>query len=190
MLLSKKNRQSYLKYLGYYKGTVDGIEGQMTREAYAELQNDYFVRKEDRDGKYGKNTDKLLRSAYNVALFCKNFRLEEFKCQCGGKYCTGYPEVLEPQLLENLQRVRDQFGSTVISSGLRCSKHNSKVGGSLTSRHKSGKAVDIKGAYTKTESGRQTVMKFWKTLPGQRYTYCNIGGSNPGMGSSVHGDVK
>ena len=190
MLLSKKNRQSYLKYLGFYDGKADGIVGDKTKKAYAALQDKYFTRKDDKDGKYGKNTDKLLRNAYNVALFCKNFRLEEFKCQCGGKYCTGYPEVLNPALLENVQKVRDQFGSTVISSGLRCSKHNSKVGGSLTSRHKSGKAVDVIGAYTKTENGRQHVMRFWKTLPGQRYTYCNINGSNPGMGNAVHVDVK
>lgn len=188
-MLSVKNRQSYLKYLGFYDGKVDGIAGDKTKGAYLALQKKYFAG-DDIDGKYGKNTDKLLRSAYNVALFCKNFRLEEFKCQCGGKYCTGYPAVLDHQLLANVQSIRDQFGSTVISSGLRCSKHNSKVGGSLLSRHKSGKAVDIKGAYTKTESGRQTVMKYWKTLPGQRYTYCNIDGSNPGMGKAVHGDVK
>ena len=190
MLLSKKNRQSYLKYLGFYDGKVDGIEGKLTRAAYKDIQDKYFERAQDRDGKYGKNTDKLLRSAYNVALFCKNFRLEEFKCQCGGKYCTGYPAVLDHQLLANVQSTRDQYGPTVITSGLRCSKHNSKVGGSLTSRHKSGKAVDVIGAYTKTEAGRNAVMRFWKTLPGQRYTYCNIGGSNPGMGNAVHGDVK
>lgn len=189
-MLSVKNRQSYLKELGFYEGMVDGIAGDKTKKAYAALQDKYFTRKDDKDGKYGKNTDKLLQNAYRVSLYCENFRLEEFKCQCGGKYCTGYPAILDNQLLANLQRVRDQLGSTVISSGLRCSKHNSKVGGSWTSRHKSGKAVDVIGAYTKTESGRKSVMQFWKSLHKNRYTYCNIGGSNPNMGNAVHVDVK
>jgi hypothetical protein len=176
--------------LGFYDGKVDGIVGDKTKAAYKDLQDKYFTRKDDKDGKYGKNTDKLLQNAYRVSLYCKNFKLEEFKCQCGGKYCTGYPEILDTQLLLNLQSVRDQFGSTVITSGLRCSKHNSKVGGSSTSRHKSGKAVDIKGAYTKTESKRKSVMEHWMSLPQSRYTYCNIGGNYPNMGNAVHGDVK
>lgn len=189
-MLSKKNRQTYLKALGFYDGNVDGIEGPKTKEAYKDLQDKYFVREKDRDGKYGTNTDKLLQDAYRVSLYCKNFKLEEFKCQCGGKYCTGYPAILNTRLLMNVQLVRDQFGATTITSALRCSKHNSAVGGSLLSRHKSGKALDIKGAYTKTEPDREHVMRFWKTLPEQRYTYCNINGSNPGMGNSVHVDVK
>lgn len=188
-MLSVRNRQSYLKYLGFYDGKVDGIVGDKTKGAYFALQEKYFSG-DDIDGKYGKNTDKLLQNAYRVSLYCKNFRLEEFKCQCGGKYCTGYPAILDIKLLGNVQSTRDKYGPTVISSGLRCSKHNSKVGGSWTSRHKSGKAVDIVGAYTKTESGRKDVMAFWKTLPGQRYTYCNIGGNYPNMGNAVHGDVK
>lgn len=189
-MLSVRGRQSYLKALGFYIGKVDGIVGDKTQKAYAALQDKYFTRKEDKDGIYGKNTDKLLQNAYRVSLYCQNFKLEEFKCQCGGKYCTGYPEILDAQLLANVQHVRDQFGSTVITSGMRCSKHNSKVGGSLLSRHKSGKAVDLKGAYTKTESGRKDVMAFWKTMPRQRYTYCNISGNYPNMGSAVHVDVK
>ena len=189
-MLSVRNRQSYLKALGFYDGEIDGIAGDKTKKAYAAIQDKYFTRKDDKDGKYGKNTDKLLQNAYRVSLYCKNFRLEEFKCQCGGKYCTGYPEILDIKLLGNVQSTRDKYGPTVISSGLRCSKHNSKVGGSLTSRHKRGKALDIKGAYTKTESGRKDVMAHWKTLPGQRYTYCNIGGNYPNMGNSVHVDVK
>lgn len=189
-MLSVVVRQSYLKYLGFYDGKVDGVEGAKTKAAYKALQDKYFVREKDKDGKYGKNTDKLLVNAYDVAVLCDNFKLEEFKCGCGGKHCTGYPEIIEPQLLENLQAVRDKFGSTIITSGLRCSKHNSSVGGSFASRHKSGKAVDFKGSYTQTESQRETVMEFWKTLKNNRYTYCNINGSNPTMGNAVHVDVK
>ena len=190
MLLSKKKRQEYLKALGFYNGNIDGIVGAKTKAAYKTLQKAYFTRDKDIDGIYGKDTDKLLRNAYNVKMYCPNFKLEEFKCGCKGKHCTGYPAVLDIQLLKNVQATRNKFGSTTIPSGLRCSKHNSAVGGASGSRHKSGKAVDMKNAVSATVQGRVQIMAFWKTLPKWRYTYCNINGSNPNMGSSVHVDVK
>lgn len=190
MLLSIKKRQRYLKTLGYYKGEIDGRAGKLTKAAYKALQDDYFTREEDRDGVYGKDTEKLLINAYNVKTYTKNFKLEEFKCKCKGKYCTGYPEVLDINLLKNLQSLRDKYGSINISSGLRCKNHNSAVGGSSTSRHKKGKAADIHNSITNTLSGRKKIMASWKTLPRQRYTYCNENGNYPNMGSAVHVDVR
>jgi hypothetical protein len=191
MLLSKKKRQTYLKKLGFYDGKIDGKIGPKTEAAYKELQKTYFTRKSDIDGKYGTNTDTLLRNAYLVKEYCPDFALKEFKCGCGGKYCTGYPVVLDTQLLKNLQAVRDKFGSTLVTSGMRCKKHNTRLVGSATSsRHLSGKAVDIKNSTSKTENGRRKIMAFWKTLPKWRYTYCNINGSYQNMGSAVHIDVK
>jgi peptidoglycan hydrolase-like protein with peptidoglycan-binding domain len=189
MLLSVKKRQTYLKELGFYTGNIDGKVGKLTKAAYKALQDKYFTREQDRDGKYGKDTDKLLRNAYNVKKYTKNFKLEEFKCHCGGKYCTGYPATLDAQFLKNLQSVRDKFGSTKITSALRCNKHNANVGGSSGSRHKLGKAADIITSASGTESGRKKIMAYWKTLPRQSYTYCNIGGSNPGMGTATHVDI-
>lgn len=188
-MLGITTRQTYLKDLGFYKGKIDGIEGKLTKEAYLNLQKTYFTRKKDIDGIYGNDTEKLLISAYRVKKYTKNFKLEEFKCHCGGKYCTGYPATLDAQFLKNLQSVRDKFGSTKITSALRCNKHNANVGGSSGSRHKLGKAADIITSTSGTESGRKKIMAYWKTLPRQRYTYCNIGGSNPGMGTATHVDI-
>lgn len=190
MLLSVKKRQEYLKALGFYTGKIDGIVGPLTKSAYKELQKAYFTRKSDIDGIYGKNTDILLRNAYNVKVNCKNFKLEEFRCGCGGKHCTGYPAVLDVQLLKNVQAIRDKYGATSITSGLRCSKHNNAVGGASNSRHKSGKALDIKNSTSKSVSGRKSIMSFFKTLANQRYTYCNINGEYANMGTAVHIDVK
>lgn len=191
MLLSKKKRQTYLKELGFYDGKIDGKVGVKTKAAYKALQKAYFTRTADIDGLYGKNTDILLRNAYNVKKYCKDFELKEFKCGCGGKYCTGYPVELSTQLLKNLQDVRDKFGSTTITSGMRCKKHNSRlVGSSTTSRHLKGKAVDIKNSTSKTVNGRKAIMTYWKTRKGWRYTYCNIDGNYPNMGTAVHIDVK
>lgn len=188
MLMSVKKRQEYLQYLGYYKGKIDGKAGNLTKQAYRDLQNDYFTREQDRDGYYGKDTEKLLKNAYNVKKYTKNFRLEEFRCKCG-KHCTGYPEVLDIQFLKNLQALRDIYGSININSGLRCEKHNANVGGSSGSRHKKGKACDIYNSTTKSLEGRKKIMASWKKLPKQRYTYCNENGSYPNMGTCVHIDV-
>lgn len=191
MLLSKKKRQEYLKYLGFYDGEIDGKIGDKTKKAYKNLQKAFFTRSKDIDGKYGANTDKLLRNAYKVKKYCKNFDLEEFKCGCGGKHCTGYPVELDTQLLKNLQDVRDKFGAIIITSGMRCKKHNSSLtGSSSTSRHLKGKALDIKNDTSKTEAGRKKIMTFWKKLPKWNYTYCNINGSHKNMGTAVHVDVK
>ena len=191
MLLTKKTRQKYLKELGFYTGKIDGKEGNLTRAAYAKLQNKYFVRTRDKDGIYGSNTDTLLRNAYKVHLYCKNFQLEEFKCAWGGRYCTTYPKVLSTQLLKNLQAIRNTYGATTITSGMRCKPYNnSLVGSSSTSKHMSGKALDIVNAHTQTESNRRKVMTYIKKLKGHNYTYCNLDGSNPNMGNAVHFDVK
>ena len=190
-MLSIKTRQTYLQYLGFYDGAVDDKEGTKTKQAYLDLQKAYFTREKDIDGLYGNNTETLLLNAYYVKKHTKNFKLEEFKCNCGGKYCTGYPVVLSTRLLKNLQSVRNKYGSTTITSGMRCKKYNnSLVGSSTTSRHMKGKALDIYNSKTKTESGRKEVMAYWKKLPSYNYTYCNINGSHPNMATSVHCDVK
>lgn len=190
-LLSVKERQALLQDLGFYDGEIDGKVGPLTKNAYLKLQACYFDREKDIDGKYGKDTNTLLLNAYNVKKHCKNFKLSEFRCGCGRKHCTGYPAVLDVQLLKNLQSIRSFFGKTIITSGLRCKKHNkSLVGSSSTSRHLSGKAVDFKGEYTSSVAYRRNVISYLKDLCNFRYAYCNINGSHPNMGTAIHFDVK
>lgn len=200
MLLTKKKRQTYLKELGYYKGKIDGKEGKLTKAAYLQLQKDYFTRKEDIDGKYGNNTDILLRSAYN----CRNakyFKLEEFKCKCNGKHCTGYPAELNKDLVTYLDDIRKHFGkSTKIISGMRCKKHNKANGGATNSRHTKGKAADIQiTTVSSTLKGRKSIVDKWITYKNSRYTYCDDYARTkskktypnvPTMGKSTHVDVK
>lgn len=201
MLLSKKKRQEYLKVLGYYKGSIDGKIGPKTKQAYKDLQDDYFTRAKDRDGKYGKNTDILLRSAYNCKDL-KYFKLEEFKCQCGGKYCTGYPVELNKDLVANLDSLRNHYGkSCKIESGLRCSKHNKAVGGTTGSRHTKGKASDIViTGVSSNKTKRKGIVDYWiETYSTARYAYCDDYARTktkttypnvPTMGTSVHCDVN
>jgi hypothetical protein len=80
----------------------------------------------------------------------KNFTLQEFtKSQTAlrqGIDNTPQGEHLEAakKLFENVvQKVRDNFGPTVINSGYRGPKLNEAVGGSKTSQHCKGEAADI-----------------------------------------------
>ena len=201
MLLSKKKRQEYLKYLGYYDGKIDGIVGAKTKEAYRKLQNDYFFRSKDKDELYGKNTDTLLRNAYAVKKYTKNFDLKnELACRCHGKYCTGYPSVLDENLLIYLQEVRNEYGSTSVTSCLRCKTWNNLQGGVRSSRHKRGKAVDIRNSkICKSNETKKDFIDKYITKDKANYSYTYGYGrtkryttypKTTSMRTSVHIDVK
>lgn len=199
-MLSIKERQKRLSYLGYYNGKIDGIEGVKTKKAYLDLQKEYFYNSKDKDGIYGKNTEILLKNAYNVKFICKNFTLKEFHCHCNGKYCTGYPHELDTILLANLQVYRNNLNVPInITSGLRCTKWNEKFSTSKNSRHLKGKAVDFYTKYSKDKSYRQKIINYWiNEFVESRYGYCNGYANNrgkisypkvPTMGTSTHIDV-
>ena len=191
MLLTIKTRQKYLKALGLYDGQLDGKEGPMLKESYKKLQNKYFTREKDKDGLYGNNTDILLRNAYKVEAYTRNFDLIEFKCNCGGRYCTGYPVILNTQLLKNAQSIRTKYGPTTITSALRCQRYNDSIPGSIkNSYHVKGKAIDFANSSTNTLSSRRIVMAYCRKLPNAGYTYCDENGNYPNMGNSIHTQVK
>lgn len=174
-MLSIKSRQTYLKSHGFYKGEITGIEDENTRAAYLALQKRY-MRPQDCDSEYGPDTDKVLLNLARVTKRCKNFELEDFKCDCGGRYCTGYPAYLSTQLLDNVQAVRKKYGPTRISSGLRCKAYNASLRGSIpTSEHLSGNAADmIPLNHCKTEVQRLEVAKYWMTLPKAKFSYAYL----------------
>lgn len=200
-MLSIKERQEHLKYLGLYNGKIDKVEGKQTKEAYKKLQKKYFTRKKDIDGLYGTNTEKLLISAYRVKKWAKNFKLEEFKCECGGKWCSGYPETLKVDLLKNIQKLRNKYGSLTITSGLRCVSYNSSIGGIRGSKHTQGKAIDWYTSYTtKSLANRKKAIDWYiKNCSYVNYAYCDGYGrtkwrkeypSVSSMYKSIHVDVK
>ena len=72
-----------------------------------------------------------------------NFSLHEF--QCTGSGASHNHVVLDSKLLAALQQLRTAIGRPIIiNSGYRCPQRNSAVGGSPTSRHMQGRAVDIR----------------------------------------------
>lgn len=69
-----------------------------------------------------------------------HFSTSEFACPCCG-FC---PEI-SPELLDKLERLRTYLGAPIIiTSGYRCERHNSHVGGASRSQHLLGTAADIK----------------------------------------------
>lgn len=197
-MLSIKTRKKYLKNLGFYNGKIDNKNTADYRKAVLNLQKKYFP-KSEQDGRYGNNTEILLRNAERIRLYTKNFKLEEFKCECGGKYCTGYPKLISIRLLKNLQAVRTKFGATTITSGLRCDKYNNSLVGSVRgSKHTKGKAVDIYISKYSGLNGRKKVIDYYIKLTGSNYAYCNgyyrtkwsKGTVNaPNMGNAIHIDT-
>lgn len=91
----------------------------------------------------------------------KNFSSKEFQCKCS------YPDCIEQRvsvdLIENLQKLRDEHSSSItITSGYRCEKHNKDIGGSPRSQHIHGNAADLKTSnMTKLLS---LVEKFFKAI--------------------------
>lgn len=200
-MLSIKERQRYLAKLGYYKGKIDGIEGAGTKKAYKQLQTKYFTRKSDIDGIYGNNTEKLLINAYRVKVYTKNFKLEEFKCECNGKWCTGYHTTLNINLLKYIQKLRNKYGALTITSALRCTNFNASIGGIRGSKHTQGKAIDWVTAYTQKSLARRKEAINWYAnyCSKMNYAYCNGYArykyrkeypSVPTMATSIHVDVK
>lgn len=71
-----------------------------------------------------------------------NFKEKEFTCKCGT--CgLGYEE-MDKDVLEALDKARDIAGVPfIINSAMRCPEHNEKEGGSPTSSHLNGFAIDV-----------------------------------------------
>lgn len=173
-----EQKQCLLKYLGYYTGNIDGLWGQQSTHATAGFQDDYALKS---SGVFDEETEEIIKKA--VAGLAdpvpssdpidfwdeiKHFKREEFRCKCGGKYCEGFPKEPQKKLVATADRVREYFGKPVIvSSGVRCDKHNANVGGVTNSRHRLGKAMDfcVKG---KTSS---QVLAYVQKLPEIRYAY-------------------
>ena len=190
-LLTEAKRKEYFRFLGLGEYNKTNIK-KFQKTAFPSLAK-------EQDGIYGTKTDYALRHWRNVYKFTKNFKPEEFRCECGGKYCTGYPSWMKKVELQNLQSIRSHYGKPMkITSGLRCRTMNSKSKGSInTSKHLTGYAADFYMAgVTDTLANRKKAIKYIKTLPNHGYTYGNGYNSNGAaikaayMGNALHTDTN
>lgn len=133
-----------------YGCPVDGLPGPLTDAAVKALQVDFGL---VADGIVGYNIEAALfgyATTDPAPAFDPNeqvtehFNMQEFICECGGKYCKGFPVPMNRTLIEKLECVRKELGiPLVVTSGVRCDILNEEVGGVPDSYHKLGRAADI-----------------------------------------------
>ena len=167
--MTVKQIQCLLAYLGYYTGQIDGQWGTMSTAACRAFQADYGL---TADGICGTMTQKMLIGAIAGTAVkverpaeaeqettdkpktgtwwddIRYFTREEFRCQCNGKYCNGFPVEPEEKMVRTVDEIRHRLGIpigivTSGGSGVRCSKHNAEVGGVYNSEHLYGRAADL-----------------------------------------------
>lgn len=171
---------------------IDGIWGPQSAQATAELQRKLDI---PDDGIWGAQTDAAVREhIYSGAdlpeepektgTFWDNIRYwtrEEWRCQCGGKYCNGFPAEPDQTLVELVDDVRAELGVPCHrSSGIRCTLHNANEGGVWNSKHLGGKALDFMA------EGRSAQEVLAVVLNDTRTNYAYIIDNGP----YVHVDVK
>lgn len=189
-LLTVAERKAIFKELGltYNKANIQA------------LQRKYMWRSSDVDGIYGPNTDNMLRTVYNTLKYTKNFDPKEFRCECGGRYCCGFPSYMKPHELITIQAIRDHWGRPItVTCGMRDATYNRKLNGSVAnSKHLTGSAIDFyQRGVTDTLANRKMAIKWMKrNLPYLNYAYGNgINSSGysvraPYMGNALHVDTK
>lgn len=164
--MTVKQKQALLSYLGYYDGPLDGLWGEKSQKATEAFQRDYQLTV---DGIFGAATEKRILEvvasgeeptqqpqatpetgkASDWWKEIRYFTRAEFKCKCGGKYCSGYPVEMDPEELRVVDEIRRRAGVPLrVNSGLRCPEWNAdpSVGGATNSLHTKGRAVDLSGS--------------------------------------------
>ena len=156
--MTNDQKQCLLRYLGYYTEDVDGIWGVDSKAATKAFQEDNGLTP---DGVFGSATEKKMLAHIAAGTGFKKvasnstdgtwwddieyFSRDEFKCQCGGKYCKGFDAEPQEKLIRVADKIRKNLGGpATVTSGVRCSRHNANVGGVSNSRHLSGKAMDFR----------------------------------------------
>lgn len=81
--------------------------------------------------------------AMGIYMDCKYFKENEYRCK-GSNCCDGTP-IVDREHARKMDLLRENFGKAIfVSSGFRCSKHNSEVSGSVgNSNHTKGRAWDL-----------------------------------------------
>ena len=148
--MTAEQKQCLLRYLGYYKGDIDGIWGAKSRQAVIDFQKACM---DSADGIFDEamekrileviSTGELPRKSADFWQDIRYFQRPEFRCPCGR--CGGYPAEPSETLVRLAVQVREHFGApATVSSGVRCQAHNDELPDSVpNSYHVKGKAMDF-----------------------------------------------
>ena len=162
-LMTIKQVQQLLDYLGYDPGAIDGVDGRLTQAAVRRFQGAEGLTV---DGIAGEQTQIRLKDAVWQDRFAKDntvpssgqppdktgtfwdsikyFTRDEpyIACPCGR--CGGFPVEPAEKLMRLADAVREAAGKPMVpTSTVRCDAHNAEVGGVATSRHRLGHAMDF-----------------------------------------------
>lgn len=178
--MTTKDRQCLLTVLkhsdgtSYYAGEIDGIYGRLSRKAIEDFQRAFGGI--NVTGVADEVTDKAMRHAVaygmpedtpnaevnNTGTFWDEiefFDREEFRCQCGGRYCNGFHAEPQEKMVRTVDEIRRRLGVPISivdagGSGVRCPRHNANVGGVANSLHVTGNAADLHSSKSPQEMYR------------------------------------
>ena len=189
--MTVKQIQNLLQFLGFYNGLPDGISGPLTKDAVKRFQTKY--KGLTPSGTADAETQKALRDAvaYGMPQYeeeqetgdfwdeIEYFDREEFRCKCGGMYCSGFPAEPKEAMVRLANNARKHFGKKAfVVSGLRCKDWNRIQSGVENSQHMYGEACDLQIQGVSADQ----LLAYIKSQNGVRYAYA-INGTN------VHFDI-
>jgi len=85
----------------------------------------------------------------------KHLLLSEYECKCSYEECTR--SLVQASTVKSFSKLRAEWGSIlIVTSAFRCQRHNKHVGGTNSSYHKIGAAMDLRpnGNFTVDELDR------------------------------------
>lgn len=188
MSMTVEQTQCLLAFLGYYPAKdIDGQWGPKSTAAAKAFQTAYGL---TADGIFGPETEARIRQVIGDQEApvveekdwweeIEFFTREEFRCKCGGRYCSGYPAEMKREAVLLADRARKHFGRPGhVVSGLRCPQHNANSGGVANSQHMYGEAIDLRIVGVSAVE----LLNFLQKQPEVRYAY-SINSTN------VHFDI-
>lgn len=187
------NRKRILKYIGLYNGETTTENKTESYKKAVLLLNKKYLPKQYHTELYYIASDNILRTIDNIKnAKSEHFKVEEFRCNCGGKYCAGYPAAVSKNLLIDLETIRSTVAQPIrITSGLRCKRYNNSLkNSSKVSAHMTGKAADWCSAVTSKRIKRIDLCKSLAMLPHHLFCYTDETRNNGSMGTSIHYEVK
>lgn len=153
----------------YYNGPLDGLWGPESQKAADRFLRDFTGEQTTAPEEEGTFWDEI-----------RYFKREEFRCKCGGQYCSGFPAEPREAMVRIADQLRKNLGVPItVVSGLRCPTWNTLQGGVENSQHMYGEAADI---YARGKSQAEVEAELDR-IGGVRYHYPIAGSSN------VHFDI-